>query len=182
MNSRLPIITVLGSGTLEYTEQAVELGHWLARIGVHLLTGGGGGIMTSVSRGFYETPDRKGKVIGILPCERDDSLCRPTRGYPNPWVEIPIITHLPLSGSEGTSFMSRNHINVLTADAAVALPGGSGTRSEIILAIQYQRPIIAYLKNEKDFPGIPSTVPQVKTLEEVQVFLKPYVKEHCQTS
>jgi predicted Rossmann-fold nucleotide-binding protein len=40
--------------------------------------------------------------------------------------------------------LSRNHINVLSADAVVALPGGAGTRSEIDLAKRYGIPLIAY--------------------------------------
>ena len=34
-------------------------------------------------------------------------------------------THLPSSGAAGTSALSRAHINVLSADVIVALPGGA---------------------------------------------------------
>jgi predicted Rossmann-fold nucleotide-binding protein len=38
------------------------------------------------------------------------------------------------SGDEGRDTLSRNHINALTADLVVVLPGGSGTLSELELA------------------------------------------------
>jgi hypothetical protein len=37
------------------------------------------------------------------------------------------------SGDEGRDTLSRNHINALTADLVVVLPGGSGTLSELEL-------------------------------------------------
>lgn len=48
---RLPIVGVLGSGSEPHEEQAKPLGEWLAREGVHLLTGGG--VMEAVSRAFH---------------------------------------------------------------------------------------------------------------------------------
>ena len=65
----------------------------------------------------------------------------------NPWIEIPILTHLPLSSE---SRHSRNHVNVLTADALVALPGGSGTLSEVRLRLQYGRRVIVFLGDPKE--------------------------------
>jgi predicted Rossmann-fold nucleotide-binding protein len=47
--------------------QAIPLGEWLASIGVHLLTGGGKGVMESVSKAFYESPARQGVVLGVIP-------------------------------------------------------------------------------------------------------------------
>jgi uncharacterized protein (TIGR00725 family) len=110
------------------------------------------GVMASVSKAFYETPDRRGLVIGILPSQEDSMLPKP--GYPNRWVEIPVYTHLPLSGAHGTEMLSRNHINILSSDVIVALPGGSGTASELALALKYQRPVIAFLKSEDEIPGL----------------------------
>jgi hypothetical protein len=111
--------------------------------------------MEAVSRAFYETVPRSGLVIGVVPArveplealERRESVrvgYEVPTGYPNEWVELAIYTHLPDSGSEGTLRSSRNHINVLTADVIVALPGQEGTASEIWLAVQYRVPIIAY--------------------------------------
>ena len=121
---RLPIVGVMGSGSERYADQAARLGRWLAKQDVHLLTGGGGGVMGAVSRAFYETPIRTGLVIGIVPGDPCRAGLRGREGYPNPWVEIPIFTHLALRGARGTEPMSRNHINVLSSDVLIALPGG----------------------------------------------------------
>ncbi len=145
---RLPIIGVMGSGSDDGQPLAGRLGRYLAHQPVHLLTGGGGGSMTSVSRAFYETTERRGMVIGILPSQSPAQPDRCKAGYPNPWVELPIRTHLPYSGEQGTDTLSRNHINILSADAVIALAGGPGTRAEIELARRYQRPIVALVTPE----------------------------------
>src|SRR5262249_16811637 len=124
--ARIHIVGVMGSGKKAHFEKASRLGRWLAVEGVHLLTGGGRGVMEAVSRAFYETPDRRGLVIGIIPAS--ETAVEPKDGYPNHWVEIPIFTHLPLSGGRGTEPLSRNHINVLSSDVLIALPGDAGTR------------------------------------------------------
>ncbi len=59
-------------------------------------------------------------------------------------MEIAIATHLPLSGAQGEDPLSRNHINILSADMIVALPGGAGTLSEVRLAQRYRKPLIAW--------------------------------------
>ncbi|MCH7856306.1 MAG: DNA-binding protein, partial [Gemmatimonadetes bacterium] len=46
----------MGSGSRPYLERASALGRWLAESGVHLLTGGGGGVMAAVSQSFYDVP------------------------------------------------------------------------------------------------------------------------------
>ena len=175
MNNRRPIVGIMGSGEVEWAERTTALGRWLARKGFHLVTGGGQGVMASISRAFFEVPERKGTVIGVLPCKVDDPTCQPKEGYPNSWVEIPIVTHLPLSGSQGTDPLSRNHINILSSDVIIALPGGAGTLSEVRLAQKYKRPLVAYLHHMNELPGLPSTVPMVNTLEGVQEFVKKHI-------
>lgn len=125
--------------------QAAPLGRWLASIGVHLLTGGGRGVMEEVSRHFVEVEDRKGLAIGVLPTMPGHS--RPPPGYPNQWVELAIQTHLPL-GRDPTGSQSRSHINVMSADVVVALPGARGTWSEVQLASFYRRPIVLLVGEE----------------------------------
>ncbi len=127
--------------------------------------------MESVSRTFHETPRRRGSVIGILPCAGGDPLRRPKPGYPNQWVEIPIATHLPLSGENGQDDLSRNHINILSADAVVAFPGGSGTLSEVKLALRYEKPVVAFLEDRAELPGIPEEVPVTGEVAGVRRFL-----------
>src|SRR5215831_12725350 len=122
---RLRVIGVMGSGSDEHRARSEPLGRWLATEGVHLLTGGGGGVMAAVSKAFHETAGRRGLVIGVLPSSGADPA-EPKRGYPNPWVEVPIFTHLPLTGERGTDPLSRNAINLLSSDVVIFLPGRSG--------------------------------------------------------
>ncbi len=125
--------------------------------------------MAAVSKSFYDTPNRQGLVIGILPC--DESLENPKDGYPNQWVEIPVLTHLPLSGERGMEPMSRNHINILTSDVIVALPGDAGTLSEVRLAVSYERPVIAFVESDQEIPGLPNSVSISSSLEGVRTFV-----------
>ncbi len=172
--TRLPIVGVMGSGHHAHIERAEALGAWLARAGVHLLTGGGGGVMASVSRAFCEVDGRRGLVIGVIPAAPD--RVGPKQGYPNPWVEIPIFTHLPLSGTRGTEPLSRNHINVLTADAIIALPGSAGTASEVALALRYGRPVLAYLDHRGQIDGLPQEVRVESGLEAVREFVGAHLR------
>jgi len=151
----------------------------IAALGVDLLTGGGRGVMEAVSRAFFETSPRAGLVVGIVPGRihnlaliedrsAADVVFELPAGYPNEWVELAIYTHLPDSGEDGALRSSRNHINVLTADAIVALPGREGTESEIWLALQYGVPVIAF----GDHGGAPPHgIPQASTLDAVRTFL-----------
>jgi uncharacterized protein (TIGR00725 family) len=159
----------MGSGTAEHPRRSTRLGRWLAERGVHLLTGGGGGVMAAVSRAFHEVPGRRGLVLGILPAGERDGEPRP--GYPNPWVEVPIRTHLPLSGERGGEPLSRNHVNVLTSDVIVALPGGAGTASEVLLAGDYGRPLIAFLESADEIPGLPDGIEARSSFEDVRRFV-----------
>jgi len=170
--TRLPIVGVMGSGTESHTERAQEVGRWLAQEGVHLLTGGGGGVMSAVSQAFAETPERTGMIIGIIPSASDDPCSGPKAGYPNPWVEIPIRTHLPLSGTRGTDPLSRNHINILSSDVLIALPGSAGTASEVSLALQYRRPLVAYLDTRSDIEGLPAEARMESDFQRVQAFVR----------
>jgi len=163
---RRPIVGVMGSGTEPHEAAAAVLGRLLASRGVDLLTGGGRGVMASVSRAFAETPGRTGLVIGILPGDPE-----PPPGYPNLWVEIVIRTHLPWSGDRGTDPRSRNHVNVLSSDAVIALPGGAGTRSELVLAGRYGRPAIAFGAAWHDAAGLPPGVRLAACVDEVAAFL-----------
>ncbi len=164
--SRLPIVGVMGSGQSEYNHLAEALGAELATRDVHLLTGGGDGVMLSVSRSFvqHRAPESRGLVLGVIKSEASGA---------NAFVELPIATHLPYSGERGTDPLSRNHINVLTSTVVIALPGGPGTRSELELCLRYDRPVLAYLENETQrlLPGIPYTL----RLTEVRAFLDEHL-------
>ena len=170
--TRLPVVGVLGSGSVAHEERARTLGRWLAGQGVHLLTGGGGGVMTAVSRAFSEVQTRRGLVIGIVPSATPGEDSEPRHGYPNPWVELTVFTHLHMSGHSGTDPMSRNHINVLSSNVLVALPGGAGTASEVSLALRYGRPVVAYLRARDEIPDLPAEVRAESDLERVKEFVR----------
>lgn len=167
---RLPIVGVMGSSRDAHEHLAAPLGAWLATQEVHLLTGAGAATMTLVSRAFAEVDARRGLVIGVCP-SRDDDPGLTRDGYPNAWVELPIRTHLPLSGPLGTEDRSRNHINILSSDVVVALPGGDGTASEVQLAQQYGTPVIAFVDDRGDIPQLPEAVPHTGDLEVIKAFV-----------
>lgn len=150
---RRKIVGVMGSGADTHSELSTAAGRTIARLGCHLLTGGGGGVMEAVCRAFSEIRPREGAVIGVIRADGDAHLTPhegrrvySRRGL-NEFVEIPVFTHLPES-SAGP--LSRNHINVLTADAVLVLPGGSGTLSEVELAAEYDWvPVLLFLGDQR---------------------------------
>ncbi len=170
MTKRLPVVGVLGSGDHEHADKAESVGRWLAAQEVHLLTGAGKGVMEAVSRAFCRgaRPRRPGRRHRSV--RRRSG--RAAAGYPNPFVELAILTHLPLSGVSGTDALSRNHINVLSSNVLIALPGGAGTASEVALALRYRRPIAAFVDKRTDIPQLPDAVPVLGTLSDVQDFVR----------
>ena len=164
-------VGVIGSGTSEHDEYAQPVGVLLAESAVNLLTGGGRGVMTAVSRAFTQFEGPRGICIGIIPCASENDRVTPKAGYPNEFVELAIYTHLPHSGSQGTGDLSRNHINVLSSDAIIALPGEAGTAAEVTLAARYEKPIVVYSPDARFARQLPHEVSRVGTIEEVRQFL-----------
>jgi len=114
-------ITVFGGsqpqpGSPAYSE-AYELGSLLAQAGHTVLTGGYIGTMEAVSRGANEAG---GHVIGVT-CS-DIEAWRPIK--PNVWVK---------EERRFATLQERLNELVLACDAAIALPGGPGTLTEIAL-------------------------------------------------
>jgi uncharacterized protein (TIGR00725 family) len=142
------LIGVIGSGKNAYPELSAPLGLWLAERGFDLINGGGQGVMAQVARAFAEVKNRKGQVIGVIPALEQTSTpdqragYEAPAGYPNPFTDIVIRTHLPLVGPEGKETKSRNHIIILSSDFIIALPGSAGTRTEIELAMEYGKPLV----------------------------------------
>jgi uncharacterized protein (TIGR00725 family) len=165
-------VGVIGSGTSAHEEYSRAVGEALADLGVNLLTGGGRGVMTAVSRAFTQRPRTRGICIGIIPCESETDRATPKAGYPNEFVELAIYTHLPYSGQEGTHDLSRNHINVLSCVAIVALPGEAGTASEIELALRYRKPMIAYSADPALVQHFPRSVRRSSNIDDVKEFLR----------
>jgi uncharacterized protein (TIGR00725 family) len=170
-----PIVGVMGSGTHEHDDCARPLGTLIASLGANLLTGGGAGVMRSISRAFTSYRGARGACIGVLPCASEADRAATQPGYPNEFVEIVIRTHLPHSGERGTDDLSRNHINILSSDAIVALPGEAGTLSEIALALRYRKPVVAFALDPALLHAVPATVRRVHDLDELQWFLRDHV-------
>ncbi len=173
-------IGVIGSGKDPLTHLSQPLGQWIAESGYDLVNGGGQGVMAATAYAFSQVPDRKGLAIGILPaqdfCDHGDARAEytPPRGYPNDHIDLPIRTHLPLSGSLGKDTASRNHIIVLTADCLVALPGTAGTQSEIELALEYEKPLVA-VSPQGEWEDYASRTKVVPTLDEAVQWLEEKV-------
>eukprot|EP00928_Gymnodinium_smaydae_P067676 TRINITY_DN50684_c0_g1_i1.p1 TRINITY_DN50684_c0_g1~~TRINITY_DN50684_c0_g1_i1.p1 ORF type:complete len:330 (+),score=26.57 TRINITY_DN50684_c0_g1_i1:50-991(+) len=65
-----PIVCISGSGSNEKTGLTQALGEWCASMGYHILTGGGGGVVSSVSRAFAHQREKQGHgglVLAVLP-------------------------------------------------------------------------------------------------------------------
>lgn len=130
-------------------ENARRLGEGIAVRGHVLLTGGGPGAMQAASEGAHRSG---GLVIGILPNDRK----HPLESYPNEFVDIPIYTGM---------FDARNIINAKTPHVIIALSGGSGTLSEIALAIRSGTPVIGLRAPAFEMEG-PCDYTTVDTVEE----------------
>lgn len=127
---RRAVIAVIGNaGEIdpELRRDAYRVGAAIIDRGFWLVTGGRDGVMAAASQGAREAEGWvDGRVIGVLPSyDRTDA---------NPWCDVVIPT--------GAQLM-RNTIVVATADAVIAIAGGAGTLSELALAWQLDRPIVA---------------------------------------
>ncbi len=134
--------------------------------------------MTSVSRAFLEARRGRGISIGVVPCASLGARSSPREGSPNPYVELPVYTHLPLSGVDGQDDLSRNHINVLTSDVIIALPGSDGTRSEVELAVKYGKPVAAFAQSAAQVAHFAAGIPRLFDIEDVEVFLVDLIKRN----
>ena len=173
-----PIVGVMGSHADAHAGRARQVGEWIARQGYHLLTGGGKGVMGAVTRAFVGVSVRRGVALAVVPSIPGDPQSLPAPGYPNPWVEIPIYTHLDRGGPRGDEPASRNHINVLTSTVIILLPGGEGTASEARLALRYGKPCVAYLRSPDELPGCPDAVRVESDFARIEEFVRASVGEH----
>ena len=116
-----PVVSVFGGSTpaagMPAYEEARRLGGLLARAGFAVATGGYRGVMEAASRGAAEAG---GHVIGVT----TDALVQLTGGQVNGWVSETI--------NYPTLRESLSHL-VEHCDAAIAMPGGIGTLSEVAL-------------------------------------------------
>ncbi|MGN6315713.1 DNA-binding protein [Trinickia sp.] len=169
----MPIIGVMGSGSSEWPDLAEPLGAWIAFHGFDLLTGAGRGVMLSTARAFASVPERTGRSIGIMPSKAHPLFgFAPIAGYPNPFVDLPVLTPLPRKETDDLeSALSRNYVNVLTSDVVIALPGGKGTLDEIRLATRFAKPLICIGPIDA-FESVPDGTRIASELDEVFAFIR----------
>ncbi len=120
-------IGVIGSGenaTPEILMWSEQVGRLIGESGAILVCGGRGGVMEAACRGAKKAG---GKTIGILP-----GL---TRDEANPFVDVAILTGLGLG--------IRNFITVRSSDVLIMVHGEVGTLSEVIIAYQHKKPVVA---------------------------------------
>lgn len=125
-------VAVVGGGICspEVRETARQLGDLIVRHGHILICGGLGGVMVAASCGAHEAG---GIVVGILTGEKSEA---------NSFVDIAIATGMG---------HARNVIIIKSADAVIALPGETGTLSEMALDLKMKKPLIRL--HSWDIPG-----------------------------
>ncbi|MGH1377407.1 MAG: hypothetical protein ACRBB3_01165 [Alphaproteobacteria bacterium] len=168
--NRYPIIGVMGSHEQSWHDYSYPVGELIANRGYNLLTGAGGGVMTEVARGFTEVENRKGSAIGILPAVDYKGQNLDKEEYPNPYIEVPMITPLSAKAQNDKMPFSRNLVNVMTSRALVILPGSHGTRNEVSLALMYNKPLILF-GPEEEFSKFPEDPPRAQTIANIEEFL-----------
>lgn len=121
------VVGVMGSGSdrdAALLRTARELGAAIAGAGWVLLNGGRStGVMDASAKGAHEAG---GLVVGVLP---DDNARDASH-------------HLDIAIRTGMG-NARNVVNVLSSDVVIALSGGAGTLSEVALALNAGRTVIA---------------------------------------
>lgn len=118
-------IAVIGSDghiSQEVYQIAEDLGSKIAEAGAILITGGKSGVMEAANKGAKK---KGGITVGILPGSEKDA---------NKFCDIIIVTGM----GDG-----RNVINVKSADSVIAIHGRTGTLSEIALALNAGKKVIA---------------------------------------
>lgn len=134
--NRSKIIAIIGPGesaTEADIENAFRAGKLIAELGHTVLTGGRpSGVMEAALKGAKEA---NGITVGILPGKESDEASE--------YVDIPIVTGMG---------QGRNVMNILTADAVLAIGIGPGTLSEIALAVKEKKPLILLQPHEGLLP------------------------------
>ena len=121
------IIGVCGGSVIseDVYQMAQNLGEELAKEKYIIVCGGKGGTMEAVCKGAKKY---NGQTLGILPSKDPQEA--------NAYIDISIPTGL----GEG-----RNNLIVNTAHAIIFIAGGAGTLTEIALAWQAQKPMVALI-------------------------------------
>ncbi len=131
---RISVIGVDADLPDEVRAMAERVGADIASSGCVLICGGRGGVMEAACKG---AKDKGGVTVGILPSSDGSDA--------NPFVDVVIPT--------GLGYM-RNSLVVSSADAVIAVNGSTGTLSEICMALNYGKPVVAV----KGSGGVSDTV------------------------
>jgi uncharacterized protein (TIGR00725 family) len=132
------LIAVVGSSSASQSvlDTAYKTGAEIIKAGFSLICGGLSGVMEACCKGAFSIAGaNSGRIIGILPGQDKRDA--------NPYADIVIATGIGYA---------RNSIIACTADAVIAVSGGSGTLSEIAFAWQYGKPIVVL----EGLPGFPA--------------------------
>jgi hypothetical protein len=129
-HKRRSIIAVIGDSNPPPEDarlrMASEVGRLLVDHGCRVITGGLGGVMAAAMAGARQSDKyREGDTIAVIP-SHDPSEAAES-------ADIVLATGLGLG----------RNIIVANADGVIAIGGGAGTLSEVALAWQLRRPIVA---------------------------------------
>ena len=120
---RIGVVGKDGKIDRDIVQTAEMIGRDIARRDCVLICGGKGGVMEAVCRGVKS---ENGITVGILPSlDKNDA---------NPYVDITITTGMGYA---------RNAIVVSCSDVIIVINGGIGTLSEVALALNYGKPVVA---------------------------------------
>ncbi len=168
-NDHKPVVGVMGSHEESWTEFALPLGLLIAEYGYHLLTGCGGGVMSEVAKGYSQYPDERGVILGIKPVADYKKEVNSRSEFPNPYIDIPIVTHLEQKAKNDSMPYSRNLVNIMTSDVLVVLPGSHGTQNEASLGLLYEKPLVLF-GPEEAFDRFPEDTTFTDDIKEVAGF------------
>jgi len=162
------VVAIIGGRncTKEVEYLAQELGEKMAKVADVLVCGGLSGVMAAVCQGFKKG---EGITIGVLPGYNKNDA--------NPFIDIALPTGIGLA---------RNVLVVKSADAVVALPGESGTLSEIAYCLQFSIPVVTLVPRTSyetmtmkvlnrmepaDLPGVIKVETVEQAVEKVSLFI-----------
>lgn len=120
---KVAVIGLDGRLSPEVEAMAEGIGKDIAEAGCALVCGGKGGVMEAACRG---AKGAGGLTVGIMPSSDGAEA--------NEYVDLVIPTGLGYG---------RNLVVVLAADAVIALNGSTGTLSEVGMALNYGRRVVA---------------------------------------
>lgn len=170
MINRRHIVGVMGSHEDAWDDYSAPVGALLANRGFNLLTGAGDGVMTAVAKAFTDVDARDGVSIGVLPAVDYKGQKLDKEVYPNPYIEVPMITPLSAKAESDAMPFSRNLVNVMTSKALIILPGAHGTKNEVSIALMYNKPLIMF-GPDGAFASFPEEPLRANGIHHVEQFL-----------